>query len=35
MTWNDDFIDKYSKKKFVSFKRSLEFISSRIPAQTL
>ena len=33
--WNQQFIDKYVEKKFISFKKSLEFISSRIPAQTL
>ena len=33
--WNEQFTNKYVDKKFVSFKKSLEFISSRIPAQTL
>lgn len=33
--WNYEFMKKHSKKKFISFQKSLDFISSRIPAQTL
>ena len=33
--WNENFKDNQSIKKYNSFLKSLEFISSRIPAQTL
>lgn len=33
--WNDEFINQHIKEKYVSFQKSLKFISSRIPAQTL
>lgn len=33
--WNEDYVKKHSVRKYSSFLKSLQFISSRIPAQTL
>lgn len=33
--WNEDYTKKHSVRKYNSFLKSLQFISSRIPAQTL